>query len=210
MKPPRKNRQPARKSIPSAAGSSRSGPKNSSRGQKRKARNTTPGAMENVSIHRSPINLMQPQLAEVGPPHHNTVRQPSVDLSNRVEDRNRSAQLTEGSNSDTRPVNSDGPAGSTNDTQKVGIGVGAPGPSFGLNASLQQGRFNQSGDINLDNSLSISTGGYSLPMGFQTSDTPDSAVGMHDPVSAHIPVKVKENIWRGQYIHFRVLLKSAK
>jgi hypothetical protein len=123
MKPPRKNRQPARKSIPSAAGSSRSGPKNSSRGQKRKARNTTPGAMENVSIHRSPINLMQPQLAEVGPPHHNTVRQPSVDLSNRVEDRNRSAQLTEGSNSDTRPVNSDGPAGSTNDTQKVGIGV---------------------------------------------------------------------------------------
>ena len=47
-------------------------------------------------------------------------------------------------------------------------------------------------------------------MGFQTSDTPDSAVGMHDPVSAHIPLKVKEKIWRGEYIHFGVLLKSAK
>ena len=68
-------------------------------------------------------------------------------------------------------------------TQMVGLGGGAPGPSFGLNAPLQQGRFNQYGDINFDNSLSTSTEGYSLPMGFQTSDTPDSAVGMHDPGS---------------------------
>ena len=47
-------------------------------------------------------------------------------------------------------------------------------------------------------------------MGFQTSDTPDSVVGMHDPVSAHIPLKVEQKIWRGEYIHFGVLLKSAK
>ena len=92
----------------------------------------------------------------------------------------------------------------------VGLGGGAPGPSIGLNASLQQGRFNQSGDINFDNSLSTSTGGYSLPMGFQTSDTPDSTVGMLDPVSTHIPLKVKEKNWRGEYTHFGVLLKSAK
>jgi hypothetical protein len=78
---------------------------------------------------------MQPQLAEGGLPHHNTVGQPSVDLPNRVEERNRSAQLTEGNNSDTRPVNPDGPAGSTNDTQMVGLGGEAPGPSFGLNAA---------------------------------------------------------------------------
>jgi hypothetical protein len=83
-------------------------------------------------------------------------------------------------------------------------------PSFGLNAPLQQGRFNQYGDINFYNSFSSSTEGYSLPMGFQTSDTPDSAVGMHDSVSTHIPLKVEEKIWRGEYIHFRVLLKSAK
>jgi hypothetical protein len=92
----------------------------------------------------------------------------------------------------------------------VGLGGGAPGPSFGLNAPLQQGRFNQSEDINFDNSVSTFTGGYSLPMRFHTTDTPDSAVGMHDPVSAHIPLKVKEKIWRGEYIHFGVLLKSAK
>ena len=78
---------------------------------------------------------MQPQLAEGGPPHHNTVRQSSVNLPNRVENRNRSAQLTEGKNSDKRPVNPDRPAGSTNDTQMVGLGGGAPGPSFGLNAA---------------------------------------------------------------------------
>jgi hypothetical protein len=47
-------------------------------------------------------------------------------------------------------------------------------------------------------------------MGFQTSDTPDSTVGMLDPVSAHIPLKVKEKNWRGEYTHFGVLLKSAK
>jgi hypothetical protein len=32
---------------------------------------------------------------------------------------------------------------------------------------------------------------------------------MHDPVSAHIPLKVKEKIWRGEYIHFGVPLNSA-
>jgi hypothetical protein len=47
-------------------------------------------------------------------------------------------------------------------------------------------------------------------MGFHTTDTPDSTVGMHDPVSAHIPLKVEEKIWRGEYIHFGVLFKSAK
>jgi hypothetical protein len=159
MKPPRRNRQPTRKSIPSAAVSSRSSPENSSRGQKRKARNTTPDATEDVSVHPAPRNLMHPQLAEGGPSHHNTVRQPSVDWPNRVEDRNRSAQLTEGNNRDTSPVNPDGSAGSTNYTQMVGLGGGAPSPSFGLNAPLQQGRFNQSGDIDFYNSLSTSTGG---------------------------------------------------
>ena len=84
MKAPRRNREPARKNIPSVAGLSHSGPKNSFRGKKRKARNTTPDATENVSVHPAPRNVMQPQ---GGPPHHNTVSQPSVDLPNRVEDR---------------------------------------------------------------------------------------------------------------------------
>ena len=78
---------------------------------------------------------MQRQLAAGEPPHHNIVRKPSVDLPNQVEDRNRSAQLTEGNNSDTRSIIPDGPAGSTNDTQMVGLGGGAAGPSFGLNAA---------------------------------------------------------------------------
>ena len=82
----------------------------------------------------------------------------------------------------------------------VGLDGRAPGPSFGLNAPLQQGRFNQYGDINFYNSFSSSTEGYSLPMGFQTSDTPDSTVGMHDPVSAHIHLKIKEKTWRGELL----------
>jgi hypothetical protein len=31
-------------------------------------------------------------------------------------------------------------------------------------------------------------------------DTPDSAVRMHDPVSAHIHLKIKEKTWRGKLL----------
>ena len=33
---------------------------------------------------------------------------------------------------------------------------------------------------------------------------------MFDSVSAHIPLKIKEKIWGGEYIEMSLLLKSAK
>ena len=33
---------------------------------------------------------------------------------------------------------------------------------------------------------------------------------MHDPVSAYIPLTIKEKIWRGEFVHFDLLFKSAK
>jgi hypothetical protein len=40
--------------------------------------------------------------------------------------------------------------------------------------------------------------------------TPEAISSIHDSISAHIPLKIKEKIWRGEYIHFGLLLKSAK
>jgi hypothetical protein len=44
----------------------------------------------------------------------------------------------------------------------------------------------------------------------QSVNEPETISSMHDPVSAHIPLKIKENIWRGEFVQFGVLLKSAK
>lgn len=88
--------------------------------------------------------------------------------------------------------------------------------SQGNNAANQQGRFSHSQIFDTNNFDQIN----SLPSGsscsFQISDVnqvheiPDPTPGMHDPVSGHIPQKIKDKIWRGEYIHFGLLLKSAK
>lgn len=44
----------------------------------------------------------------------------------------------------------------------------------------------------------------------QSVNEPETISSMHDPVSAHIPLKIKEKIWRGEFVQFGVLLKSAK
>jgi hypothetical protein len=35
---------------------------------------------------------------------------------------------------------------------------------------------------------------------------PEAISRIHDSISAHISLKIKENIWRGEYIHFGLLL----
>jgi hypothetical protein len=44
----------------------------------------------------------------------------------------------------------------------------------------------------------------------QVSQTPVCIPSMLDPVSRHIPVKIKETIWAGEYVDLNILLKSAK
>ncbi|CAG2254710.1 unnamed protein product [Mytilus edulis] len=38
---------------------------------------------------------------------------------------------------------------------------------------------------------------------------PESIPSIFDPIGAHIPLKIKEKIWRGEFIHLGLLLKSA-
>ena len=42
------------------------------------------------------------------------------------------------------------------------------------------------------------------------SQTPVCTPSMLDPVSGHIPVKIKEQIWAEEYVDMNILLKSAK
>ncbi|VDI75517.1 Hypothetical predicted protein [Mytilus galloprovincialis] len=38
---------------------------------------------------------------------------------------------------------------------------------------------------------------------------PESIPSIFDPIGAHIPIKIKEKIWRGEFLHLCLLLKSA-
>ncbi|CAG2231054.1 unnamed protein product [Mytilus edulis] len=38
---------------------------------------------------------------------------------------------------------------------------------------------------------------------------PETIPSIFDPIGAHIPLKIKEQIWRGEFIHLGLLLKSA-
>lgn len=44
----------------------------------------------------------------------------------------------------------------------------------------------------------------------QGGQDPTYTASLFDPVSAHIPVKIKEKIWSGQFIDLSILLKSAQ
>lgn len=42
------------------------------------------------------------------------------------------------------------------------------------------------------------------------SQSPNPLVSVSDPISAHIPTKIKDKIWNGEFIDLNMLLKSAK
>ena len=44
----------------------------------------------------------------------------------------------------------------------------------------------------------------------QVSQTPVCTPSKLDHVSGHIPVKIKEKLWAGEYLDMNILLKSAK
>ena len=41
-------------------------------------------------------------------------------------------------------------------------------------------------------------------------ESPASQPSMLDSVSAHIPLKIKEKVWAGEYIYMSLMLKSGK
>ena len=46
--------------------------------------------------------------------------------------------------------------------------------------------------------------------GVQVCESPASRPSMFDSVSAHIPLKIKEKVWAGEYIDMSLMLKSGK
>jgi hypothetical protein len=101
-------------------------------------------------------------------------------------------------------------------SNQSGIG-GYPGiDASAIRTSQQHGRFISSTENSVyseNNSSSplLATGRWVEIAGVsQVCQTPEAISSIHDSISAHIPLKIKETIWRGEYIPFGLLLKSAK
>ena len=59
-------------------------------------------------------------------------------------------------------------------------------------------------------SQSLITGSHSASNEISlVNHIPESIPSIFDPIGAHIPLKIKEKIWRGEFIHLGLLLKSA-
>lgn len=57
----------------------------------------------------------------------------------------------------------------------------------------------------------IRVGSFTSPLdSLQVEQSPLQVASMHDSVGSHIPQKIKEKIWAGDYIELSLLLKSAK
>jgi hypothetical protein len=41
------------------------------------------------------------------------------------------------------------------------------------------------------------------------SNSPEAITSIYDPISSHIPIKMKEKAWRGEFTDLNLLLKSA-
>lgn len=110
------------------------------------------------------------------------------------------------------PHNDDGAAlVEAADGGNIGLVPGADGrnPPVGAVNLQQQGRFRHGNYQNTE--VNTSQPGSEQQKGVPIqNDIPDSTPGIEDPVGAHIPLKIKEKIWRGEYVPFGVLLKSAK
>ena len=61
------------------------------------------------------------------------------------------------------------------------------------------------GGIDVSGSLDIS-----LESQMQVNRSHDVMPSIFDPISSHIPLKLKENAWKGDFIDFHLLSKSAR
>lgn len=95
-------------------------------------------------------------------------------------------------------------------TQQHGYGVSNSGnmapQSTRDSSQMNTGMLNQSVNT-LGTGISQGSMGQG---GIQVSQTPSYTPSVSDNISAHIPVKIKEKIWAGEYVDLGVLLKSAK
>jgi hypothetical protein len=154
---------------------------------------------------------------------HNPVTQ-TMDANERVEMYSRVSPPKEHQNNSACCVSSDTPAGDTRggmviETPSPGpnsqSGIGGYSGIGAIRTPQQHGRFISSTEKsvyseNNSSSLFLATG-RSVEIGrggvvSQMCQTPEAISRIHDSISAHISLKIKENIWRGEYIHFGLLL----
>ncbi len=83
----------------------------------------------------------------------------------------------------------------------------APGTS-GL-APQQNGMFTLNHDTHIIPE-SNKTGGQVQNCNINTCHTPTPITSIFDPISSHVPLKIKEKAWSGAYIDLNLLLKSSK
>lgn len=88
------------------------------------------------------------------------------------------------------------PAPQAMDQQALGAGVVAHPPNI-------NGTFNDMSGCT-ESSVAL-TGGFS-----HVEAQPEKLGSIFDPVAAHIPQKIKEKIWKGEFISLSILLKSAR
>ncbi|CAG2231803.1 unnamed protein product [Mytilus edulis] len=79
-----------------------------------------------------------------------------------------------------------------------------PGPSGVMSPAN-----NNLGMLTVSN-VSHGSGSGSLDTRLQVDQSPSYISSVFDPISSHIPVKIKEKIWNGEFIDLNVLLKSTR
>ncbi|CAG2209865.1 unnamed protein product [Mytilus edulis] len=80
-----------------------------------------------------------------------------------------------------------------------------PGPSGMSPANNNLGMLSVSNHF-----VSHGSGSGSLDTSLQVDQSPSYISSVFDPISSHIPVKIKEKIWNGEFIDLNILLRSTR
>ena len=89
-----------------------------------------------------------------------------------------------------------------------------PGPSqitaHGSVAQNNYGTYHYPPIPSLSNSLLRGSCSYDASPLVSNSPEPEAITSIYDPISSHIPIKMKEKAWRGEFTDLNLLLKSAR
>jgi hypothetical protein len=139
-----------------------------------------------VFSRESPVNTLQPdQTSSTSDPGQSTSSQNQLELPSNQNTQSR--------------LNSNQPSLLTSDSQPF-----PSRPNQNLGMSFDPIIFTEphnSGGSNTFNAIDTR---------LQEFQSPEKILSVFEPISAHIPVKIKEKIWNGEFIEWSVLLKSNR
>jgi hypothetical protein len=84
-----------------------------------------------------------------------------------------------------------------------------PGPSQ-ITAQNNYGTYHYPTIPSLSNSLLRGSCSSDASPLVNISPEPEAITSIYDPISSHIPIKMKEKAWRGEFTYLNLLLKSAR